>query len=938
MTSSSSVRRTRARAHGPLASAARGAALLAALSATASASPARAEKTGSATSAATSATAVPPPATSDEASRGRAPEAPTRRLPPRLAAAARRDGSIRIDGKLDEPAWRAAGAQAAFWQREPHEGGPSRFRTEFRVLFDDQALYIGVNAFDPEPGLIRALLTRRDVESSSDWISIKIDSYHDRRTAFGFSVNPAGVQRDVLHFNDVEQDAGWDAVWESGARIGKAGWTAELRIPYSQLRFPDAIDQHWGLQVLRRVQRTQELSAWSPWPREASQEVSLYGTVVGIRGVEPARRLELLPYAVAGGQLNSPDPADPVQDSGDAVGRVGLDVKYGLGSNFTLSGTINPDFGQVEADPSQVNLSAQEVFLQEKRPFFLEGTDIFRFPLGQGDGDQSFETLFYTRRIGAAPHGDPDDYGDFADSPDVTTIYGAAKLSGKTASGWSFGLLDAVTGQEEATVADEGETAADRERVILEPLTNYAVARVRKDLREGRTTVGAAVTSVHRSLEGTGLGWLHDRAYTAGVEGVHRFWDEKWTADLRLAGSYVHGSPEALDETQTSSVHYFQRPDADHTDYDPTRTSLTGAAMLWSFGKTAGGHWRLQAGGDGRTPGFEANDIGFQRRSDYYTQWFWTQYRHDEPGDVLKNYLVNFNLWRTWDTSPMTLTSGLNVNGRVEFHNYWGAGGGLDVDFNVQDPGGLRGGPLLRRDPVVIGWFDAFSDARRPVNATLNVFGLRAPASDSFVANATPLINVQARGNLEMSLGPTFAYSIDDNQYVDEVADLMDDPHYVMGRIRQVTAALTLRASYTFSPRMGLQFYAQPFVSTGRYTDYKEAVRPQAKAYRDRYDIFRPDQVVDDADGFRHVDRDGDGVSDFSFELADFNFRELRSSVVFRWEYRPGSTFFLIWSHGRTSDSETPDGRFVLADDLSALADEAGEHLILAKLNYWLGL
>jgi Domain of unknown function (DUF5916)/Carbohydrate family 9 binding domain-like len=857
------------------------------------------------------------------------------RPPPRIAAASRRQGDVAIDGRLDEQAWRSASPQNGFWQREPHEGARSRFATEFRVLYDEHAVYVGVRAFDPEPSLIRGLLTRRDLESSSDWISIKIDSYHDRRTAFGFSVNPAGVQLDILHFNDIEFDLSWDAVWESGVHTDGEGWTAELRIPYGQLRFPDAPEQNWGLQVTRRIHRTQELSVWSPWPKETLQEVSLFGSLTGIRDVAPARRLELLPYALGGARLYTPEDADPVLDGRDGVTGLGLDLKYGLGPSFTLTGTINPDFGQVEADPSQVNLGPGEIYFEEKRPFFLEGTDIFRFSLAFGDGDGAVEKLFYSRRIGGTPHVDPYDDWDYVDAPTATTIYGAAKLSGKTAGGWSFGLLDALTGQEDAIVALEG-GEMDAERIIIEPLTNYAVGRVRKDLRQGSTTIGAAVTAVNRSVEGTKVK-LHDQAYTVGLEGVHRFWDERWSADLRLAGSYVHGSPEAIDETQTSSVHYYQRPDADHIDYDPTRTSLTGTSMLWGFGKIAGGHWRGQVGGDYRSPGFEVNDLGFQKNGDYYWQWLWGQYRDDQPGSVIRQYFLNLNGWRSWNTVPEVMSTGGNVNGTVNFVNYWGVNGGIGMEYARRDPWGLRGGPMLRRDPFFNVWLNANSDTRRQVGVTVSANGFRAPASDSVGGTVSPLVTVQARGNLELAAGPTFGYNVDDNQYVDEVEDLAGDPHYVMGRIRQATAALTLRASYTFSPRMGLQLYAQPFVSTGRYAEYKEAVDPQARHYEDRYYIYAPDEMMDVGED-RLIDRNGDGVADYQFERADFNFRELRSNLVFRWEYRPGSTFFLIWSHGRTSDADDPDGRFGLGNDLSALADEGGEHLVLAKLNYWLGL
>jgi hypothetical protein len=444
------------------------------------------------------------------------------------------------------------------------------------------------------------------------------------------------------------------------------------------------------------------------------------------------------------------------------------------------------------------------------------------------------------------------------------------------------------------------------------------------------------LTAVHRSLDGTDLGWLHDQAYTGGLEAVHRFWDDNWSADLRLVGSHVHGSAEALDETQTSSVHYFQRPDADHLDYDPTRTSLTGESMLWSVGKSGGGHWRGSLGGDLRTPGFEVNDIGYQRDADYYFQWVWLQYREDH-GHRLRQYWLNFNAWRTWDTVGETLFSGGNVNGTFDTHTYWGGNAGIGIDKSELDRSALRGGPMLRRDPTFPAWLNAWSDPRKPVSVTASANGWLAPYSDSRGGNVNALVSVQARGNLELSLGPALALSLDDNQYVDEVEDTGGEPHYILARLDQVTTGLTLRASYTFSPRMGLQLYAQPFVSTGRYTEYKEPVAPLARKYPDRYHAFQADELMDAGD-IRSVDRNGDGVPDFEFERADFNFRELRSNLVFRWEYRPGSTVFLIWSHGRTSDPDTTDGRFRLAHDLSSLADEAGEHVILAKLNYWFGL
>jgi hypothetical protein len=847
----------------------------------------------------------------------------------REASAVRRQGPIAVDGRLDEPAWALAPPQRGFAQREPNPGLPPAFATEFRVLHDDHAIYVGVRAFDPRPDLIRGLLTRRDLDSSSDWISVEIDSYRDRRTAFAFAVNPAGVQRDVLHFNDVEADEGWDAVWEAGVVTDSRGWAAELRIPYSQLRFSSAPEQVWGLQVLRRVQRTQELSAWSPWPRETSQKVSLFGTVSGLRGISPPHRIELLPFLLGGARLYRSADGDPLNNGVDAIGNLGGDFKVGLGSSFTVTGTIYPDFGQVEADPSEVNLSDRETFFPEKRPFFVEATDIFRFPLATGD--DAVETLFYTRRIGAPPHGAA--AGDYVDAPDTTSIYGAAKLSGKSAGGWSVGLLDAVTGQESATVAFDG--SEDHDRVVVEPLTNYAVGRVRKDLREGQTTVGGVVTAVNRSLTGIDLDFLHREAYAGGFEGTTRFGGNDWRADMRLIGSHVRGSPEALDRTQRASQRYYQRPDNQHVDYDPARTSLSGGALLWSVGKTAGGRWRYSTGGDLRSPGFESNDLGFQHNADTVLQWAYLAYKEDRPGDRLQSWEVNSNAFVQSNWAPQYTNSSGNLSATANFDNYWGVHGGMSLSHNYLDWTYLRGGPMVRRDPGVSAWWSGWSDPRRQVSGGLDLNGFLVTASSSYGGDATGSVALQARSNLELSLSPRVGYLIDDNQYVAEVPDTMDQPRYVLGRLIQVTTALTVRASYTWSPALSVQLYAQPFLSAGRFTEYKEAVDPRANDYHDRYDTFRAEEGRDEG-GIRSVDRDGDGLADFSFPLSDYNFRELRSTLVMRWQYRPGSALFLIWSHGRTSLA--PDGRFAFASDLDGLADQPGEHVLLAKLNFWYGL
>jgi hypothetical protein len=867
-------------------------------------------------------------------------QAETQRLGLR-ARAARRTSAVQLDGRLDDAAWSDAPSTRGFWQRFPNEGQPPSLDTEFRVLYDDDALYVGVRAMDDEPEGIRGLLTRRDVASQSDWLMVGIDSYHDRRTAFVFAINPAGVQRDMLIYDDALEDTSWDAVWTAATQVTADGWVAEFRIPLSQLRFAAMDQQEWGLQVIRLVARSGEETAWTPMPRSSPKVVSQFGTLGGIDNVKTARRMELLPYVSGGaGLLEGTDRDDPFDSTTEMRGNIGLDVKYGLSSAVTLSATINPDFGQVEADPSQVNLSGRELFFAEKRPFFLEGTDIFRFSLGQGDSAGT-DALFYTRRIGAAPHLPASDDFDYTDEPDTTTIFGAAKISGKTSNGWSFGMLDAVTSEETARYLDPDTLDADGnprqlERAI-EPLTNYAVARVRKDLRGGKTQIGLAATSVHRDNDQYLGELLHDRAYTGGAELQHRFWDDHWSTNLRLAGSWVHGTKEAIEETQTKLRHLYQRPDADHIELDPNRTSLAGLQLLGELGKIDGGHWRFATGADARTPGFEANDIGFHRNADYYIQWLWTQYRDDQPGGQLASYAVNLNAWTVSDWAPQYLGTGGNVNGNVTLKNQWGGGGGFMLDFPRWEPSALRGGPALRVDPGWEGWLNLRSDPRRRVSFTSGGWLWRRETGDTWSAGGNLGVTLQARSNLDVFVGPSFEVRNEDWQYVDELADSDDRPHYVFARIRQVSTGMTVRGSWTFSPTLSLQVYAQPFISSGKYEDYKESQDPGARAYEDRFhELTAAEATIDrEADEVR-VDRNGDGASDYSFELPDFNFRELRSNVVLRWEYLPGSTVFFIWTHGRSE--EVDDGRYRGVADLSDLGQATGEHLVMVKANYWIGL
>jgi uncharacterized protein DUF5916/cellulose/xylan binding protein with CBM9 domain len=855
------------------------------------------------------------------------------------AHAVRRTGPIAIDGELDEAVWATAPRQTGFVQRFPKDATGPSLETSFAILYDDEAIFVGVWADDPHPELIRALLTRRDVDSPADAVTIAFDSYHDRRTAYVFQLNAAGVQRDMMLFDDSNQDDSWDAVWTADAKVTARGWTAEYRIPLSQLRFPRSDAQEWGFQLVRLIGRTGEQDAWSPWPRSTPQIVSKFGVVDGIDHLPASRRLELLPYATGGVDRTPVADGDPLNRRYNLRRNIGLDLKYGLGPAFTLSATLNPDFGQVEADPSKINLSANELFFAEKRPFFLEGSDLFKLQIGNSDG--SAEGAFYSRRIGAPPAPPDAATFDYLKAPQSTTIYGAAKLTGKS-SGWSVGVLDAVTGQETAetfkaatpdTPDVPGAPAAQGSPVVA-PLTNYAIARVKRDFGEGKTSIGASATAVDRKLGGTGLeATLRDQAYTGGVQLQHRWADNAWTANASLLGSWVHGSPEAIAATQQSSVHYFQRADATDVRFDPTRTSMSGLAAKWMIGRLGDTkHWRFGFGGDLRTPGLELNDAGYQINSDHMVPFLWGQYRDDEPGEHLLNWQVNSDVFVVNTFEPRVTDNGFEYNVNVQFANYWSVATGGNVDQARWNTSALRGGRALRVDPGLSSFAYVQTDQRKPVWLSLNTFGSHNWTSGQLDGGIDLLATLQARENVDVSIGPSLYARNDPMQYVSELSVADGPSHFVFGRIHETDVSLTLRVNWTFSPHLALQAYAQPYIASGHYGEFKDVNNPGAGRYADRFHLLGSSE-------YQLVDGDSAVLPDGTLAITrpDFNFRQLRSTLVLRWEYRPGSTVFAIWSHGRTSDA-FDDGRFRIGRDLSDLGSAASENVVMVKANYWIGL
>ena len=850
--------------------------------------------------------------------------------PYRAVAVRATSGTPELDGRLDDPAWQLAQPITDFTQRDPNEGDPASERTVAHVLYDDGALYVGIRAYDSEPSKIVGQLTRRDQFSSSDWLIVSIDSYRDRRTAFTFAVNPAGVEQDSYLFDDTNEDDSWNAVWDVATHVDDEGWVAEFRIPFSQLRFSEAPEQIWGFNIARVIQRRNETVQWKPIPKDASGWVSEFGDLAGIDGIQPPRRLEVLPYVVAQEALTPAQDGNPFETGTDFYGTFGGDVRYGLTNSLTLNMTVNPDFGQVEADPSVVNLSAFETFFSEKRPFFLEGANIFNF----GIGGSHFEQLFYSRRIGRAPQGSADARGGFVDYPVNTTILAAGKLSGKTADGWSVGVLDAVTAEEKATVVDVGGV---RHSDIVEPLTNYGVARLQKDFNDGRSALGGVVTTVNRRLPVT-LQYLRSSAYAGGVDGRHRFWNGNWEVTGQLLASRVAGSEEAIANTQTSSARYFQRPDAEHLDFDPTRRSLTGTSGALRFGKIGGGHWRGSVLTSWVSPGFEANDLGFLRRADVWRSSLWIGYREFEPGKIFRRYNINLNAWY-WNTFGGERTAiGGNINGSVTLLSYWGAFGNINREFSAITTQTLRGGPSMVY-PSAWNWSAGFfSDSRKKVVLEAGTWRWfdqeRSRAGGLF-----SYVNFKPLTNFRLSLGPEYNWMHDDWQFVD-AQEALGEPRYLMGVLDQKTIAVTARLEWTFTPDLSLQLYAQPFVSAGEYSPFSQVVAPHAAEYEDRFDRFGPDRISyqassrPDEPGTYHVDLNADGTNDLSFADPNFSVKELRSTLVLRWEYLSGSTLFFVWSMNRSLFEYT--GSFDPLNDFAALRDIAGHNIFSVKINYYL--
>ncbi len=695
-----------------------------------------------------------------------------------------------------------------------------------------------------------------------------------------------------------------------------SAWTVEYQIPLSQLRYSREEVQVWGLHCWRWIDRRQEESVWEPQSSTGPGILFQFGELHGIQGLPPSRRFELLPYFLSKINTFKKESENPFANQGrSSLGAAGLDAKIGLTSNFTADITLNPDFGQVESDPSVMNLTTFETFFDEKRPFFLEGKNIFNL-------NTDAANVFYSRRIGHAPTYTPDlQPQQYMKYPENTSILMATKVSGKTADGLSVGMLESLTAAEQAEIA----SPPGREKIAVEPLTHYCIGRLQKDFMGGNTVLGGIVTATNRNISATQLQFLNRNAYTAGLDFLHHWNDKEFYLDARLLGSYVNGSQQAMTNLQAASARYYQRPDARHLQFDSTLTQLSGHGGDIKIGKGSKGLWRYSTGVSWYSPGLELNDLGFMQRSDFIQQENAISYFVNRPVSVFRTYSIELKQFNHWDFAPDYLASGGELNLYLEFLNKWSLSTAANLVSNALDTRLIRGGPGVR-----VPWYWNFSagvktDPSSWIAAFVNTNTTRASHHRMRFYRLNPGLSLQPTDPLKLEVSIIYEANQDALQYV-ATKSVNGQNRYILGQLNQKTLGLTFRVDYNFTPELSLQYYGSPFASVGTYPEFKSVNAPRAKAYNERF--MRID-AVPVGDSYQLAEG-------YAFANPDFNFNQLRSNLVCRWEYRPGSQLYLVWSQERTNFLQT--GRETVTETLGHLRQVHAHNVFLVKFSYWFSI
>lgn len=814
------------------------------------------------------------------------------------------NGEITLDGIPDEEEWTVVEWGGGFIQFQPDEGKPPSQETNFKILYDQKFLYIAYRCHDTAADSIVKRMGRRD-EFPGDWVEINIDSYHDQRSAFSFTISASGVRNDEFVSNNGNNwDESWNPIWFAKTNIDDKGWTAEVKIPLSQLRYNNNADKVWGIQLMRRLFRKEERSTWQHIPQNSGVWVSSFGELHGLKDIPFHRQVEIAPYVTGQIDKYKKDPENPFASGTDTRLSAGVDGKVAVTNDLIVDFTINPDFGQVEADPSQVRIDGFQNFFEERRPFFIESRNIFDYQLtgSEAGGDYDSDLLFYSRRIGGSPHGDPElNDGEYIKSTNNTSILGAVKFSGKTKNGLSIGVLESIT-QREYAVIDYND---QRREELIEPLTSYFVGRLQKDINAGNTVFGGIVTSVNR--ENGLVDILHSDAYSGGFDFLHYWKNRTWYIRGNIVASLVKGSKDAILNTQTSFEHLFQRSGASEVSVDSSRTSLTGTGGTFRFGKIGGKTgklgqvFRFETGVTLRSPELELNDIGFMLTANEINHFTWAGLHFQQPVSIFRNARLNYNHWSRWDYSGQFLYQAFNFNSHATFKNFWQSGTG--VTWNPYDisNNALRGSSSIRRPPGIGHNIYITSDTRKKIFVNVFTFNFWGFGNAVKGNNFGIFIRAQPLNALNISLGADYSYNWRrQDQFISNVT-YNNTLKTIVGQVKQNTLRFTGRLSFNITPDLTLQYYGQPFITRPLYDNFAYVQNPMAENYDDRFRNFSNDQISL-ADDQYSVDENGDGTIDYTFDKPDFNFVQFRSNLILRWEYKAGSEFFLVWSQDNTAD------------------------------------
>jgi len=848
----------------------------------------------------------------------------------------RSPAKIKVDGILDEPAWQTTGI-TDFYQQDPNQNARASEKTVAWLTYDDDALYIAAKLYDSKPDSILSNLSRRDYSSVADDFMVYLDPFRDKMTGYYFGITAAGVLRDGTLENDSWNDSSWDGVWEGKAHIEKDGWTLEMRIPFSQLRFIEQDNYTWGINLRRFICRKNEYSALVYAQRSQSGFVSRFPGLEGLSKINPPQRFSVLPYITGKGEFLQRSPGDPFNSGSKYTPGIGVDLKYGIGTNLTLDATINPDFGQVEVDPAVVNLSDNETFYNENRPFFIEGMNIFNF--GQGGANRgsyfnfSNPILFYSRRIGRAPQGSLP-ANDFADYSTGTHIIGAGKITGRIFGDWKFGTIQAITKREFADLSLNGARSAAE----IEPSTYYGIARAQKDFNSGMQGLGILSSYTHRFFSDDRLrNEINSDGVVTGIDGW-TFLDtqKEYVLTGYFVMSSIFGSKERITALQRSSVHYFQRPDGS-MKVDSSATSLNGYSGRLFLNKQSGTWW-INAAFGVISPGYDINDLGIISHTNVINWHFQYVKTWKEPTDWFRSMAIGDCTYQTYDYDGYRTSFGSYFWGYYTFTNYYE----FDFSFNYNAEGMnnrmTRGGPQVL-EPVSRSWnLSLNSNPNKPISASI-YYNNNSSVGDYHSVGVS--LSFQPSANLSIQVGPSLNKVYEPAQWVgsydDPAASKTYGRRYVFGKMNQTEISANIRMDWVLSPTLSFQVYVQPLISSGAYSDIK--MLDKSRSYDFTIYGENGSTVKKSGTGNNFVyelDADGNGPSPvYRTGNPDFSIVSLRGNAVLRWEYMPGSTLYFVWTQSRFAFEQ--NGEFEFNRSFNSMGGVKPDNIFMVKLTYWLG-